>query len=143
MAYRRRIRLRGPWALAAGVVCLGIGFYQFLVSSDLRAHGLTTEAKVVQVDSRRMRKSFRGYKYALTLEYRDRTGTKHRERTGYAERHGRYQRGETVEIRYNPNRPSEFALDTFYGLWMGPIGFGAVGVLACGAFLFGPRRSGS
>lgn len=144
MAYRRRVRLRGPWALAVGVVCLGIGFYQFLVSRDLQAHGLIAQARVVDVDSRRVRKSggFRGREYALTLEYTDRAGARHRERTGYRKSYSRHARGDRVEIRYNPNRPTEFAVDTFQGLWLGPIGFGAIGILACGAFLYGPRRTG-
>lgn len=142
---RRRILLRGPWALAVGLVCLSIGFYQFLVSRDLQSYGLTAQARVVDVDSRLVRNSgsFRGREYVLTLEYTDRDGALHRERTDYRKSYSGHARGGRVGIRYNPNRPTEFALDTFWGLWMRPIVFGAIGILACGAFLFGPRRSGA
>ena len=52
-------------------------------------------------------------KYALTVEFRDQAGVEQRARTGYREAYGRYRRGEKVDIRYNPGRPSEFAIDSF------------------------------
>lgn len=138
MAFRRRrIPLRGPWALLIGVVFLGIGFYQFLTSGALVERGIVTEATVVDRDSRHRKMRTR---YALTVEYRDLVGVKHRGRTEYRGSYGRYSRGEKVDVRYNPDRPSEFALDTFQGLWFGPITFCGIGLLACAAFLFAPQR---
>lgn len=139
MAFRRRkIPLRGPWALLVGVVFLGIGFYQLLTSSDLLRHGLVAEATVVEraSRSRKMRT-----KYALTVQFRDRAGVEHRERTGYRGAYGRYRRGERVAIRYNPARPSEFAIDSFNGLWFGPFALLGIGALACLAFVAAPSRA--
>lgn len=134
---RRKIPLRGPWALLAGVLFLGIGFYQLLTSSDLLERGVLVEATVVDVDSRRRKMRT---KYALTLRFEDLGGLERRGRTGYREAYGEYRKGERVAIRYNPERPSEFAIDGFMGLWLGPIVFSGIGLLACMAFLFGPAR---
>lgn len=136
---RRRIPLRGPWALVVGVVCLGIAFYQFLTSSALAEHGIRADATVVGVSSKYKRRS--GRTYALTVAYRDQSGDEQRGRTSYQSGYGRYDRGDPVQIRYNPNRPDEFRVDSFRGLWLAPLVFGAVGLLACGAFLFAPQRS--
>lgn len=140
---RRRVRLRGPFALLVGVVCLGIAFYQYLTSNALAEHGIVTQARVVAIDERSRRRSSGGYRreYALTLEFRDQAGERQRERTSYERRHGSYRRGEQVQIRYNPRRPQEFAIDTFAGLWAMPLTFGAIGVIACGGFLMGSRRT--
>ena len=80
-------------------------------------------------------------KYALTVESRDQAGVEQRARTGYREAYGRYRRGEKVDIRYNPGRPSEFAVDSFGGLWFGPFAWCGIGALACVAFLCGPQRA--
>ena len=138
---RIRIPLRGPWALAVGAICIGIGVYQGLVSSTLATRGVETEASVVDVDSRLRRNSF-GRTYRLTLKFEDQSGTTWRERTGYSSRYDGHDVGERVAILYNPSNPSEFALDSWYELWAWPAGFGALGLLGCSAFLSGrrPRR---
>lgn len=140
---RIRIPLRGPWALAAGAICIGIAVYQGLVSSTLAAHGIETEATVVDVDSRSRRKSF-GRTYRLTLEFEDRSGSAWRERTGYSTSYDGHSVGDRVAILYNPNDPSEFALDSWYELWAWPAGFAAFGITGCSLFLSGrgPRDHG-
>jgi len=132
-----RIALTGPWALVVGMVCLGIATYLFLTSSTLLADGIATEATVVSVDSRR---GSGARSYALTLEYTDQNGVSHRERTSYSQLHRWTRYGETVAIRYNPRNPAEFAIDSWYGLWMMPLGFAVVGVVACIGFLVGPSQ---
>jgi hypothetical protein len=133
---RIRIPLRGPWALAAGAICIGIAVYQGLVSSTLAAHGIATEATVVDVDSRLRRNSY-GRTYRLTLAFEDRSGSAWRERTGYSSMHDGHGVGDRVAILYNPNDPREFALDSWYDLWAWPVGFAALGVVGCGLFLSG------
>jgi hypothetical protein len=139
MAFRRRIPLRGPWALVVGVVFLGVAFYQYLTSNALAEHGVTTDATVISVSSKYRKRG--GRTYALTLDYRDAAGDRHRERTGYDSAYRRYDRGDAVPIRYNPGRPEEFRIDSFRGMWLWPIVFGGFGLVACGAFLFGPQRA--
>lgn len=140
----KRIPLRGPWALVIGVICIGVAVYQYLTSSALAAHGIETRAVVVDVDSRRQSSgsssSIGRRTYALTLEFEDRAGTSHRERTGYSKSHRSRRVGERVAILYNPNDPSEFALNSWYDLWAMPALFLAAGVIGCGAFLFGPGQ---
>jgi len=138
---RIRIPLRGPWALAFGAICIGIGAYQGLVSSTLATRGIETEARMVDVDSRSRRKAF-GRTYRLTLRFEDRSGSAWRERTGYSSRHDGHEIGERVAILYNPNNPREFALDSWYELWAWPAGFAALGLLGCSAFLSGRRPRG-
>ncbi|MEM7024362.1 MAG: DUF3592 domain-containing protein [Pseudomonadota bacterium] len=134
-----RIALTGPWALAVGMICVGIATYMFMTSSALLTNGIATEAEVVDVDTH-----YHSGKrtVALTLAYTDETGVTHRERTGYSTRHRWTRRGEQIEIRYNPRLPSEFAIDSWYGLWMMPVGFAVVGIAACIGFLVGPRGQG-
>ena len=139
--FGKRIPLRGPWALVIGVICIGVAVYQYLTSSALAAHGIETRAVVVDVDSRRQSSSSFGRRtYALTLEFEDRAGTSHRERTSYSKSHRSRRVGERVAILYNPNDPSEFALNSWYDLWAMPALFLAAGVIGCGAFLFGPGQ---
>lgn len=133
---RIRIPLRGPWALAAGAICIGIGVYQGLVSSTLATRGVETEARVVDVDSRSRRNSF-GRTYRLTLQFEDHSGSAWRERTGYSSRYDGHEIGDRVAILYNPGNPREFALDSWYDLWAWPAGFAALGILGCSAFLSG------
>ena len=128
------IPLRGPWALAAGAICIGIGVYQGLVSGTLATRGIETEARVVDVDSRSRRKAF-GQTYRLTLQFEDRSGSAWREHTGYSSRYDDHEVGDRVAILYNPIQPSEFALDSWYELWAWPAGFAAAGILGCSLFL--------
>jgi hypothetical protein len=121
------------------MVCLGIALYMFLTSSTLLTKGIVTEATVVSVDSRPGSGS---RSYALTLEFTDQNGVSHRERTGYSKLHRWTRYGEHVAIRYNPRRPAEFSIDSWYGLWMMLLGFEAVGITACIGFLVGPTRRG-
>ena len=132
-----RIPLTGPFALVVGMICIGVAVYLFMTSSSLLNDGVVTQAEVVGVDSRR---SDGGRSYALTLEFQDQNGVIHRERTGYRKRHRWTRTGEQVQIRYNPRRPSEFVFDTWFGLWMMPIGFLVVGIAGCAGFLVGPSR---
>ena len=136
--------MRGPWALAAGAICIGIGVYQGLVSSTLATRGIETEARVVDVDSRSRRKGF-GRIYRLTLQFKDQSGSVWRERTGYSSRYDGHEVGDRVALLYNPNDPREFALDSWYELWAWPLGFAAFGVVGCGLFLSGrsPRERGA
>ena len=131
---RIRIPLRGPWALAFGAVCIGIGVYQGLVSGTLATRGVETEARVVDVDSKSRRKAF-GRTYRLTLEFADRRGSAWRERTGYSTLYEDHEVGDRIAILYNPNNPREFALDSWYELWAWPAGFAALGIIGCSAFL--------
>ena len=132
-----RVPLTGPWALLIGVICIGVATYLFLASNSLLSHGVATEAKVVGVDSRW---ESDGRTHALVLEFTDQGGAWHRERTGY-DRHHRWTRtGERVRIRYNPQRPAEFAIDSWYGLWMMPATFLVAGLIGCAGFLVGPSR---
>jgi Protein of unknown function (DUF3592) len=135
---RIRIPLRGPWALAAGAICVGLAVYQGLVRSTLATRGIETEARVVDVDSRSRRKGF-GRTYRLTLQFEDGSGSAWRGRTGYSGRHDRHAVGDRVAILYNPNDPSELALDSWYELWAWPLGFAALGSVGCSLFLSGRR----
>lgn len=140
----RRIPLTGPWALALGVVLLGIATYQFLMSSALATRGVAAVATVVDVDSR-LRRSSNGHRkrtYRLTLEFGDQRGATHRERTGYGRSYSSHRVGDRVEVVYNPANPSEFALDSWLDLWAMPAGLAVVGAIACSGFLFGPARAG-
>lgn len=132
-----RIPLTGPLGLLIGMICLGVASYLFLTSSSLITDGVATEAKVVDTDSR-LGSDRRTY--ALILEFTDRDGVSHRERTGYSWRHRWTRTGEQLPILYNPLRPSEFAIDGWYGLWMMPLTFLAFGVAGCAGFLLGPHR---
>jgi hypothetical protein len=138
---RIRIPLRGPWALAAGAICIGIGVYQGLVSTTLATRGIEAEARVVDVDSRSRRKAF-GRTYGLTLQFEDRGGSAWRERTGYSTLYDDHEVGDRVAILYNPADPREFALDSWYELWAWPAGFGALGFLGCSPFLSGRGARG-
>jgi hypothetical protein len=133
-----RVALTGPWALAVGMVCLGIATYLFLTSSALLTDGIATEAKVVGVDSR---PGSGARSYALTLAYTDQDGTSHRERTGYSQFH-RWTRYGARGGPLQSAPPSEFSIDSWYGLWMMPLSFAAVGIAACIGFLVGPTRRG-
>ena len=142
LSFGKRIPLRGPWALVIGVICIGVAVYQYLTSSALAAHGVQTRAVVVDVDSKRQSSgsSFGRRTYALTLEFDDRAGTRHRERTSYSKSHRSKRVGERVAILYNPADPSEFSLNSWYDLWAIPALFLAAGVVGCGAFLRGPGQ---
>jgi hypothetical protein len=80
------------------------------------------------------RKAF-GRTYRLTLQFEDRSGSAWREHTGYSSRYDDHEVGDRVAILYNPNQPSEFALDSWYELWAWPAGFAAAGILGCSLFL--------
>ena len=140
----RRIPLTGPWALALGVVLIGVAVYQFLTSNALATRGVEVVATVVDVDSR-LRRNSNGYRkrtYRLTLEFEDQRGATRRERTGYGRSYGSHRVGDRVDVVYNPADPSDFALDSWYDLWAMPFGLAVVGAIACGGFLFGPARAG-
>ena len=97
----KRIPLSGPWALVIGVICIGVAVYQYLTSSALAAHGIQASAVVVDVDSKRQSSSssFGRRTYALTLEFDDRAGTRHRERTSYSKSHRNKRVGERFLLR--------------------------------------------
>jgi hypothetical protein len=139
-ARRIRIPLSGPWALVAGAICIGIAVYQGLVSSSLAAHGIATVAAVVDIDSRLRRKSWSGRSYQLTLEFADRRGMAYRAATAYSTDYRGHRVGDLLAIRYNPNDPSEFAIDSWYELWAWPLVMAGLGAVGCGLFLRGPRR---
>jgi hypothetical protein len=130
-----RVPLTGPWALLVGTVCIGLATYLFLTSSALLTQGIATDATVVGIDSRWG--TDRAI-YALVLEYQDQAGVSQRERTDYSWRHRWTRIGERAQIRYHPQRPSEFAIDSWYGLWMMPATFLVLGIAGCVGFLLRP-----
>jgi hypothetical protein len=114
-----------------GIVLLGVSAWLTVRSLDLTANGLRAEGSVIRLQREYSRNSDGQGRYLYypivrfgtdageDIEFRGSTGTSSPS----------YRRGERVTVLYLPQSPQDARIDSFGGLWAGPLITGAMGIL--------------
>lgn len=136
------MKLIGGIFLAFGLLFTGLGSWFYLGDLDLAMSGDEAEGRVVSFES--SYNSDSGTTYRPVVEYEDASGRVHRFTGGVGSSPKAYDRGETVDVIYDPASPEDALLDSFTERLALPLAFGGFGLLFGGIggaiLFFGWRR---
>jgi hypothetical protein len=133
----RFFRRAGLVLLAVALALLGISIILGAGAVNTLNRSLSTTGTVVAVEQ--------PAGYVPVVEYTGESGEQVQFRNPYSSRTPRYSVGEEVTIIYNPARPEQAQIYSFWMLWLLPLVFGFIGLCAltvASGFLMVARRSG-
>lgn len=130
-----------------GVILLGISGWLTVQSMELTATGIRAEGTVVRLQRKYSRDSEgRGrYMYHPIVQFGTEAGEDIEFRGSASSSSPSYRRGERVSVLYHPRAPQDARIDSFGGLWAGPlitliVGFVFTGI-AGGFWIVRARRA--
>ena len=123
----RALNWIGGIFFAFGMVFAGIGAWTYISDLDLVENGARAQGTVVGMDRRYDSDS--GSTYRPIVEYRDEGGTQHRFVSSVGSSPPAFDRGEQVEVIYDPWSPEDAIIDSFTTRYLLPLAFGGFGLV--------------
>lgn len=126
----------GYYFIVIGIVISTVALWGFWLSIRRRFFGTVVVGRIVGIDEqmRRLGHQERRTYYHPIIEFESREGAPFEFTFGTGSSHRRPTIGKTVKVIYPHHRPDQATLNTFMGLWAGPI---AATVLAVAALYAG------
>lgn len=113
--------------LGFGLVFGGVGACSVIADHDNVQNGARAEGTVVSLERRNNPDS--GTTYHPVVEFGDSNGERHRFTSSFGSNPASFERGERVEVVYDPWKPEKAIIDSFATRFVFPLIFGAFGLV--------------
>jgi len=123
-----KLKLIGYIFMSAGVVILGSDYFVFQKTQNFLSESVQTEGLVIQLIEHTSNDSSNPMHHPL-IEFQDASGQRYGFESSFGSYPPRYEVGQKIKVRFNPENPSQVHIDTFMHHWLAVVILTPLGLL--------------